>query len=203
MDPYILRDSPTGSYSRQGLESKLFLTEIKDLGSKSVIIMTNMDTSLSRKQQGTPGGIQGMTPFTHDFDLKVHARVYGEGDTLKGKPAVFAAPASYWLTTPEKQIADAQERCKETFSIVFPVAPGELSKAQVNTLYNVHGVHAIAFPMFDDDAADLWGPDSPHRKSAWLAKPEALRYVPPAPIQIAPASAKTNSGGGRIVAPKL
>ncbi len=203
LDPYLLGDSPTGNYGRQGLESKLFLTPIADLGSKPVILITNMDTTPSRKQQGTPGGIQGMTSFTHDLDLKVHARVYGEGDTLKGKPAVFAAPASYWLTTPETMMTAAQERCKETFSIVFPVAPGELSKAQINTLYNVYGVHAVAFPMFDDAAVDLWGPESPHRKSAWLAKPESLRYIPPAPIQISEASPKTNSGGGRIQAPKL
>ena len=194
--PYLLRESPTGTYSRQGQESKLFFTAPKDLGARPVIVLTNIDTTHYRKAGSA-------VPADADFDLMVHARVYGEGDTRKGKPAAFAAPASYWLATPEKMVADAQASCKETFSIVFPVAPAELTKAQINTLYNVYGVHAIAYPMFDDEASDLWGPASPHRKSAWLAKPEPLRFVPPAPIMVAEASPKTNSGGGRIQAPKL
>jgi len=198
--PYLLRESPTGTYARQGQESKLFFTQVKDLGVRPVIVMTNVDTTPYRKAAEL--GLGPVKPEA-DLDLKVHVRVYGEGDTLKGKPAAFAAPASYWLATPERMVADAQARTKETFSIVFPVAPAELSKAQVNTLYNVYGVHAIAYPMFDEMASFLWGPESPHRKSAWLAKPQLLRYVPPEPILIAEASPKTNSGGGRVQAPKL
>jgi hypothetical protein len=199
-DPYLLRDSPTGTYTRQGQEHKIFFTPVKDLGTRPVIVLTNIDTTPYRKlkELALPA-----VSAAADFDLKVHVRVYGEGDTLKDKPAAFAAQASYWLDTPEKMVADAQARCKETFSIVFPVGVGEMSKAQVNTLYNTYGVHAIAFPMFDVEADVLVGTKSPHRSSAWIVKPPMLRYVPPEPIQINDASSKTNSGGGRIVAPKL
>ena len=199
-DPYLLRAGPTGTDTRQGQEKKVFFTPVKDLGARPVIVLTNIDTTLYRKLKEV--GLRPVHP-ADDFDLKVHVRVYGEGDTLKDKPAAYAASASYWLDTPEKMMSDARARCKESFSIVFPVGVGELSAAQVNTLYNVYGVHAIAFPMFDVEAEALVGPKSPHRTSAWLVKAPLLRYVPPEPIKINEASPKTNSGGGRIQAPKL
>ncbi len=199
-DSYLLRDSPTGTYTRQGQEKKIFFTPVKDLGARPVIVLTNIDTTLFRKLKEV--GLRPVHP-AEDFDLKVHVRVYGEGDTLKDKPAAYAAPASYWLDTPENMMSDARARCKESFSIVFPVGVGELSAAQVNTLYNVYGVHAIAFPAFDIEAEPFVGPKAPHRTSAWLVKAPMLRYVPPEPIQVNEASPKTNSGGGRIQAPSL
>jgi hypothetical protein len=199
-EPYLLGDSPTGTYTRQAQEKKVFFTPVKDLGARPIIVLTNIDTSLYRKLK------EVALPPVHpgaDFDLKVHVRVYGEGDTLKDKPAAYAASASYWLDTPEKMIGEARARCKESFSIVFPVGVGEMSEAQVNTLYNVYGVHAIAFPAFDIEAEPLVGLKAPHRSSAWLVKAPLLRYVPPEPIQVNEASPKTNSGGGRIQAPSL
>jgi hypothetical protein len=199
-EPHLLRDSPTGTYGRQGQESKLFFTQIKDLGSKPVILLTNIDTTIYRKLKE----IQLPSVKTEeDFDLKVHARVYGPADKLKTKPAVFAAPADYWLETPETMIADAQSKTKEQFSIVFPVNVGGISAGQAETLYSVYGVNAIAFPMFDDEAEHMWGRKSAHYKESWIAKAPMLRYVPPEPIIVNPASTKTNSGGGRIVAPSL
>jgi hypothetical protein len=190
----FLASSPVGSYGRQGLEGRLFYMPVKDLGS-SVIFMTDLDTSIFRKT-----GDYGMkVAADEDLDLCTHVRVYTEGQQLKKKPAAFAASADYWLATPANIIKDAQDKTKESFSIVLS---GELTEKKYVDLLNVFGVQAVCVPLYEM-AAYAVGIGSALYRDSWLAKKDALRYKPAAPIVVKTPSAKLDSNGGRLVAPKV
>lgn len=199
LESRFLTDSPQGTYGRQGLEDSLFFTPVKDYTGRA-ILMTNLDTSCFRKIRDY--GVKSVKA-SQDLDLITHVRVVGQSTKLTKKPAAFSADASYWLATPPTMIGDAVTKNKETFSIVFPTEIGQMSADKYEKLLKTYGVNSVPFIMFEQDIDYMIGPDSPHYKTSWLAKSEGLRFHPPAPILISPADPKTNSNGGRIVAPSL
>lgn len=196
LESHFLTDSSRGPYSRQGREADLFYTPVKEF-SKSVILMTNLDTTCFRKSSDY--GIDAVKP-AQDLDFMVHVRVYGEADKTDKKPTAFVSGPSYWLSTPQSMASGAQKATKEAFTIVLDDG---LSADSYKRLRETYGVQSTAFGMFADEIDYMIGPDSVHYRDSWVDKPDNLRFKPAEPIIIKPADPRMDGNKGVLNTPTL
>ena len=212
----IIGQTPQGDFRRQGMESQMFFINTR-LFSQKIIILTNADTTPFRRLNAL--GLGGEIDSKKDLDLLVHARLYSRespsGLGITGSPLTNIVPAAvittpnYWLNTPPDRIAQAQSNTKKAWTIVMaPVAyegVGVVQKDTLKKLLEQYGVQAIPLCIFDTPTTtDLFtGKDAPYENTAWVAKPELIRYIPPKPIAVQKAIPETNSNGGAISSPSF
>jgi hypothetical protein len=109
---------------------------------------------------------------------------------------------------PPDRLADAQSQTKKTWTLVMSPAAtyagNDKLKEGLKTILTTYGVHAVPFVLFDEPKVTdgFVGMGAPYQSSAWVAKPELIRFVPPKPIVTQKPIPQTNSGGGALVAPR-
>jgi hypothetical protein len=207
----ILAITPQGDYRRQGLESQLFFTPVSLLMGR-VIIVTNADTSGFRNLSRV--GLNEVLTEQDDLDLLVHARAYtpqspsGLGITSQAltsvKPAVMLTTPYYWSATPPDRVVEQQTATKQFWTIAMePVATSSNSPdaATLKKLYETYGVQSVPFVLFDAEETVRPFLEPYMKGTSWRAKPELIRFVPPAPIPVKKAQPETNARGGAIIPP--
>jgi len=207
--------TPQGDFRRQGLESQLFFMP-NTIFQNKIILLTNADTTPFRNISNM--GLSGELGVKEDLDFMVHARLYSRespspfGITASPsstvKPAAVITSPGYWTTTPSDRLESAVQSTKEAWTLVMtPIssATNQISEADMNTLLKRYGVNSIPFTLFSDPKlTDIYtGKGKPFNTTSWLAKPPLIQYVPPAAIPIAKPFPQANSGGGKVVSPKL
>ena len=211
----IIGQTPQGDFRRQGMESQMFFINTS-LFFQKIIILTNADTTPFRRLNAL--GLAGEINTAKDLDLLVHARLYSRespsGLGITGSPLTNIVPAAvittpnYWLNTPPDRIAQAQSNTKKAWTIVMaPVATeaAGLKKDVLKKLLEQYGVQSVPLCIFDTPTTtDIFtGKDAPYENTAWVAKPELIRYIPPKPIAVQKAIPETNSNGGAISSPSF
>ena len=212
---YILAQTPQGDFRRSALESQLFFTPYSVLQNK-IIVLTNADTTPFRSLKNF--GLAGQIGIAQDLDFMVNARLYSRESPspfgITGQPATNIKPAAvitssaYWTNTPADRAESAIQSTKEAWTLVMtPVSSetNQINEKDMNSLFNIYGVNSIPISLFSDSIhTDIFtGKNKPFNKASWVAKPNLLQYVPPVPIPIAKPFPEANSGGGKVIAPKL
>lgn len=212
---YLIAQTPQGDFRRQALESQLFFTDYR-VFQRKIILLTNADTTGFRKLASL--GLAGELGQKQDLDFMTHVRLYGRespsqfgitGTPISSvKPAAVITSPGYWTSTPTDRAASAVESTKESWTLVMnPVstATNQPDQKTVDSLFKTYGVHSIPTTLFADaTATDVFtAKDMTFNKSVWAAKSQLLRYVPPRPIPIQHPYPQANSGGGKVVAPKI
>lgn len=212
---HILGQTPQGDYRRQALESQLFFTNHNVFRNK-IILMTNADTSGFRRLQSL--GLAGELGTEQDLDFLVNVRMYGRESPsqfgITGSPSNSVKPSAvitspgYWKSTPSDRISGAIELTKEAWTIcIEPISSSTNQSDQktIDTLYNTYGVHSVPTTIFADSKnTDIFtGNGKVFSSSSWSVKPELIRYIPPKPIPVQHPYPQANSGGGKVISPKL
>ena len=212
---YILAQTPQGDFRRQALESQLFFTSYTAFQNK-IIVLTNADTTPFRNL--TNIGLGGQIGITQDLDFMVNARIYSRespspfgitgSPTSNIKPAAVITSVNYWLMTPSDRIESAVQSTKEAWTLVMPPVSSDtnqINEADMNSLLSVYGVNSIPISLFSEpkDTDIFTRRGKPFNTTSWVAKPKLIQYVPPVPIPINKPFPQANSGGGKIVSPKL
>ena len=211
----LIGQTPQGDFRRQALESQLFFTDYRVFQNK-IILLTNADTTGFRKLASI--GLAGELGPKQDLDFMSHVRLYGRespsqfgitGTPISSvKPAAVITSPGYWTNTPTDRAAGAVESTKESWTLVMnPIssASNQLDQSTVDNLFKTYGVHSIPTSLFaDTKATDVFtAKDKTFNKAMWSVKPQLIRYVPPRPIPIQHPYPQANSGGGKVVAPKI
>jgi hypothetical protein len=207
--------TPQGDFRRQGLESQLFFMPTSIYQNK-IILLTNADTTLFRNINNI--GLSGEIGVKEDLDFMIHARLYGRESPspfgITGSPSSSVKPAAvittpeYWTMTPPDRVESAVQSTKESWTLVMtPVssATNQIKEVDMNNLLKIYGVNSIPFTLFSDSKlTDIYtATGKPFNTTSWIAKPQLIQYIPPAPIPIAKPFPQANSGGGTVIAPKL
>lgn len=208
----IIGQTPQGDFRRQGGESQLFFMSLSIFMRKCVVIC-NVDTSQFRNKEQY--GMPELRP-EEDLDLLVNVRAYSRespsglgatvGPSQSVTPAVVITTPDYWLNTPPDRQRDAIDLTKKAFTIaMYNASEKELTRENIDKLYDSYGVQSVPFSIFDDTKkTDIWiGKDARFAPSGWQAKKEMLRFIPPKPIEVLKQNPKANSGKGFVVAPTL
>ena len=214
----LLGQIPQGDFRRQALESQLFFTDSKVFNNR-IIIINNADTKIFRNL--TNLGLAGQLGPAQDLDYMTHVRLYGRespspfgvtgtsGDSVK--PAAVVTSTSYWLNTPTDRAQNAVELTKGAWTLVMPPVSYDSGstaaddKKKQDSLFNIYGVHSIPINIFENAKTtdNLTARGNIFNNTSWAAKPQLIQYVPPQAISIQKPYPQANSGGGRIVSPKL
>lgn len=210
----LVGQTPSGDFRRQQQESQLFFYPANTFKNR-ILMFTNADTSAFRQLKAL--GMDYEIKSTQDLDLMIHARLYSRespsglgisaAPTSTQSAAAVLTTANYWLTMPPDRLADAQSQTKKAWTLVLPPVASEASsvslKDGLKKILTTYGVHTVPFVLFDPSSVTdgFVGAGSPFQSSAWVAKPELLRFIPPKPIVTQKPIPQTNSGGGALVAP--
>lgn len=211
----LLGQTPQGDFRRQALESQLFFMNYNTFMNK-LILLTNADTTPFRNVNNL--GLTGEIGIAQDLDFMVHARLYNRespsGFGITGFPASTVKPAAvitspgYWISTPSDRTESAVQSTKEAWTLVMtPVSSdtNQINSIDMNKLYNVYGVNSIPITLYSDSKhTDIFtGKNSPFNTNTWVPKPNLIQYIPPQKIPISKPFPQSNSGGGKVIAPKL
>ena len=211
----LLAQTPQGDFRRQALESQLFFINYNTFMNK-IILLTNADTSPFRNVSNL--GLKGELGIKQDLDFMVHARLYSrESPSQFGitgspvstvKPAAVITSISYWTSTPSDRIEGAVQSTKEAWTLVMtPVSSetNQINEVDSNKLYSIYGVNSIPITLFSDPKhTDIFtGKGRAFNNNSWVPKRNLIQYVPPNAIPIAKPFPQSNSGGGKVIAPKL
>jgi hypothetical protein len=210
----LVGQTPSGDFRRQQQESQLFFYPASTFNNR-ILMLTNADTSAFRQLKAL--GLDYEIKAEQDLDLMIHARLYSRespsGLGISAPPTSSQSASAvittdqYWLSMPPDRLADAQSQTKKAWTLVLSPTASEDSntnlKTNLNTILTTYGVHAVPFVLFDPPAITdgFVGPSAPFQSSAWVAKPDLIRFVPPKPIVTQKPIPQTNSGGGALVAP--
>jgi hypothetical protein len=212
---YLVGQTPQGDFRRQQLESQLFYMPYT-IFSKQIILMTNADTTPFRRLDAL--GMTGEINMNNDLDLMTHVRLYSKespsGLGITQVPSTNIAPSAvitrpyYWLAMPPDRLLEAQGQTKKAWTLVMEPVANETNtpnKSNLNRLLNEFGVQSVPYCLFDkkESVEAYGGITGAYRTTAWITKPELIRYIPPKPLVIQKASPKTNSNGGAIFSPLL
>jgi hypothetical protein len=212
---HILGQTPQGDYRRQALESQIFFTNYKAFQNK-IILMTNADTSGFRRLQSL--GLAGELGMGQDLDFLVNVRMYGRESPsqfgITGSPSSSIKPAAvitspgYWKSTPSDRVAGAVELTKEAWTLCMESissSTNQPDQAGIDRLYNTYGVHSVPTTIFSDSVnTDIFtGVGKIFATSSWSVKPELIRFIPPKAIPVQHPYPQANSGGGKVISPKL
>lgn len=211
----LVGQTPSGDFRRQQQESQLFFYPANTFKNR-ILMFTNADTSAFRQLKAL--GMDYEIKSNQDLDLMIHARLYSRespsglgisaAPTSTQSAAAVLTTANYWLTMPPDRLADAQSQTKKAWTLVLPPVASEASsislKDGLKKILTTYGVHTVPFVLFDPSSVTdgFVGIGSPFQSSAWVAKPELLRFIPPKPIVTQKPIPQTNSGGGALVAPR-
>lgn len=211
----LVGQTPSGDFRRQQQESQLFFYPANTFKNR-ILMFTNADTSAFRQLKAL--GMDYEIKSGQDLDLMIHARLYSR-ESPSGL-GISSAPTStqsasavittdnYWLSMPPDRLADAQSQTKKAWTLVMPPTATEVAnttlKDGLKKMFTTYGVHAVPFVLFDPPTVTdgFVGKDAPFMSSAWVAKPELIRFIPPKPIVTQKPIPQTNSGGGALVAPR-
>lgn len=211
----IVGMTPQGDFRGQKLEGELFFKH-RSTFARKIITLCNADTSGFRRLDAL--GMKGEISSTQNLDTLVNVRLvsptsqsgFGITSTTTGNtsPAAYITTPDYWLNTPPDRLADAQSRTKRIWTLCMPpvsTPTDPITSEQLKKLNQTYGVHAIPITLFDTSTTtDVFtGRGAPYNQTAWIVKPDLIRYIPPKPIAIQKPSPKTNSGGGFIQTPKF
>jgi len=211
----LLAQTPQGDFRRQALESQLFFINYNSFMNK-IILLTNADTSPFRNLSNL--GLKGEIGIKQDLDFMVHARLYNrESPSQFGitgspvstvKPAAVITSSAYWLTTPTDRIEGAVQSTKEAWTLVMtPVSSetNQINEVDTNKLHSVYGVNSIPLTLFSDPKhTDVFtGKGKVFYSNTWVPKPNLIQFVPPVAIPIAKPFPQSDSGGGKVISPKL
>jgi hypothetical protein len=211
----IVGMTPQGDFRGQKLEGELFFKH-RSVFSRKIITLCNADTSGFRRLDAL--GLKGEISDAQNLDTLVNVRLvsptsqsgFGVTSTTTGNtsPAAYITSPDYWLNTPPDRLADTQSRTKRIWTLCMtPVSTptDTINSEQLKKLLQIYGVHAIPITLFDNPSrTDIFsGRGAPYNQTAWIVKPNLIRYIPPKPIAIQKPSPKTNSGGGFIQTPKF
>jgi hypothetical protein len=211
----LLAQTPQGDFRRQALESQLFFINYNTFMNK-LILLTNADTTPFRNIGNL--GLNGEIGIKQDLDFMVHARLYSRespsqfgitgSPTSTVKPAAVITSISYWTSTPTDRIESAVQSTKEAWTLVMPHVSSEtnqINDVDKDKLYNVFGVNSIPITLFSDPKhTDIFtGKGKAFNNNTWVPKPNLIQYIPPKAIPIAKPFPQSNSGGGKVIAPKL
>lgn len=211
----LVGQTPSGDFRRQQQESQLFFYPANTFKNR-ILMLTNADTSAFRQLKAL--GMDYEIKSQQDLDLMIHARLYSRespsglgisaAPTSTQSAAAVITTSNYWLSMPPDRLADAQTQTKKAWTLVMPPVASEANSTKLkdglSTILTTYGVHAVPFVLFDPTTVTdgFVGPKAPYQSSAWLAKPELLRFIPPKPIVTQKPIPQTNSGGGALVAPQ-
>jgi hypothetical protein len=195
------------------LQDTLFLQNRSQFDGK-FIVLTNADTSKFR-----PGALPNMKDLpaitqTNDLDLWTHARVFsltsiGLGITALVGESKTVGPRvetpAYFMAIPDTQTSGtvADSKVKWTIALNAGVDTEPTDPKVLDKLLNKLGVSCIMVDVFRPDLAagimskDYFGP------SGWRPKPEGLRYVRPAPIQLTAPNPQMDANGGFLQSPQV
>jgi len=211
----LLAQTPQGDFRRQALESQLFFINYNTFMGK-IILLTNADTTPFRNVGNL--GLNGEIGIKQDLDFMVHARLYSrESPSQLGitgspvstiKPAAVITSPGYWTTTPSDRVESAVQSTKEAWTLVMtPVSSetNQINEVDANNLYNTYGVNSIPITIFSDPKhTDIFtGKAKIFNNNSWMPKRNLIQYIPPAPIPIAKPFPQSDSGGGKVISPKL
>ena len=211
----LLAQTPQGDFRRQALESQLFFINYNTFMNK-LILLTNADTTPFRNIGNL--GLNGEIGIKQDLDFMVHARLYSRespsqfgitgSPTSTVKPAAVITSISYWTSTPTDRIESAVQSTKEAWTLVMPHVSSEtnqINDVDKDKLYNVFGVNSIPITLFSDPKhTDIFtGKGKAFNNNTWVPKPNLIQYIPPKAIPIQKPFPQSNSGGGKVIAPKL
>jgi len=212
---HLIAQTPQGDFRRQALESQLFFTDYRVFQNK-IILLTNADTTGFRRLASL--GLAGELGQNQDLDFMTHVRLYGRespsqfgitGTPISSvKPAAIITSPGYWTSTPTDRVASAVESTKEAWTLVMnPVstATNQPDKKTVDSLFSTYGVQSVPTTLFADaTATDVFtAKDMIFNRAVWSVKPQLIRYIPAKPIPIQHPYPQANSGGGKVVAPKI
>ena len=211
----ILAQTPQGDFRRQALESQLFFTN-HNVFSNKIIVLTNADTTPFRNL--TNFGLKGEIEIKHDLDFMVNARLYVRESPssfgITGSPSSTVKPAAvittpeYWTNIPSDRVESAIQSTKEAWTLVMkPVSSptNQINETDMMNLFNKYGVNSIPITLFSDDKdTDIFIKTGKiFNTTSWVAKPKLIQYVPPVAIPISNPYPQANSGGGRIISPRI
>lgn len=213
--PLLVAQTPSGDFRRQQQESQLFFYPANTFNNR-ILMLTNADTTAFRQLRAL--GLDHEIKSSQDLDLMIHARLYSRespsGLGISSAPNSTQAAAAvitsdnYWLTMPPDRLADAQSQTKKAWTLVMPPIASESSSASLKDglkkILTTYGVQAVPFVLFDPPTVTdgYVGAGAPFQSSAWVVKPELIRFIPPRPIVTQKPIPQTNSGGGALVAPR-
>jgi hypothetical protein len=207
LSQYLLGQTPEGVYNRQGRQEQLLFVDTNQF-EKKLIVMCNVDTK---------GFQTSKQDFNHtyltkeDLDYWVHMRIYKQNlDTNVGMttipeknvlPRAMIDRTTYYTTLPTDQTTKntAVAGTKEKFMITLSLQGQNPSSEVLTLLLDTYGVQSVPFLLID------YSPDVQRNlsqwKYAWRAKPKAIRYVRPDPLQTTPQSPAANANGGALTSP--
>jgi hypothetical protein len=215
LKPLLVGQTPYGDFRRQQQESQLFFYPASTFNNR-ILMLTNADTAAFRQLKAL--GLDYEIKAEQDLDLIIHARLYSRespsglgistSPTSSQSASAIITTDQYWLSMPPDRLADAQSQTKKTWTLVMSPAAtyagNDKLKEGLKTILTTYGVHAVPFVLFDEPKVTdgFVGMGAPYQSSAWVAKPELIRFVPPKPIVTQKPIPQTNSGGGALVAPR-
>lgn len=211
--PHLVGQTPQGDFRRQSQESQLFYQPVSVFARK-IVMLCNADTTPFRRLDTL--GLAGEIGPSADLDLMVHARLYSRespsglgitgGPTATQQPSAVVTTPNYWLQTPPDRLGDAISQTKKAWTLCMTPVASEgnvLDKEQLKRLLVTYGVQCVPLTLFaKEEQTDVWvGKDAHFQRKAWVAKPELIRFIPPAKIPILKPIPQTDAGGGAMRSP--
>ena len=207
LSPYLLGQTPEGVYNRQARQNEVLFVNTSQL-EKKLLVFCNADTSGFRTSQ---------KDFKHsylpkeDLDYWVHMRIFKQNLEsvfgVTGIPEKSTVPRSmieridFYTALPADAASKkaALDGTKEKFMITLGKQGENPNAPTLTKLLDEFGVQSV--PLFIIDSTPEVTAALRQWKFAWRAKPKAIRYVRPEPIQILPQNPVVNANGGMLRTP--
>lgn len=205
--PYLLTQSPTGSYTRQGKQDTLLYDDLATF-EKKLLIFCNADLKIFRDTRSV--GITSVPP-AEDLDFWTHLRIYKSAETDFGATglveqsviprSVIDTQESYTII-PDNRVADVVNTGKMRWNIGWNVKQENPTVDATKKMMSTFGVQCIPLQFNDINdetkkVMNLW------KDSAWILKPEAIRFTKPDNFKPADPSPKLNANQGVISSPTV
>lgn len=206
--PYMLGQTPEGSYFRQGRQNELLYSPVS-LFERKVLLFTNVDTTLFRTPETV--GDSKYSP-SDDLDYLVNLRLYKQSvDTNVGSTSVadtntfargIVEKVSYYTAIPADREMDTINSTKIRWTMALGSYGENPEEETVKKLLTKYGVQSIPIYMFDIQDKEkkilaLW------KDAYYRIKPNQIRFTRPAPIKPKEPSTKLNAQGGFLTSPKI
>jgi hypothetical protein len=195
----IMRQTASGSYMSQAMESRLFLQPIKEFENR-VIVLTNVNTTAFRK----PPTTYKVDP-TANLDNLVHGRIYNNATPVEPPtvPAIYANTPNFYTELPSDSITQKKYRdlITKCWSAALPKShvPALPSGETMGMMLGL-GVQCIIVDMIDivrkHDSHPIF--KDYFRTHSYIVKKDMLRYKEEKPIVVNPPAKSMNAGGGVI-----
>jgi hypothetical protein len=158
IQPFILKTAKE-NFSRQKSEASLLQLSLPTI-SKSMILLSNADTSIFRNTQATGSAVS----VTSDLDSFVNMRVYLENPTDKlGVTQPSSGSNAHAVIMPFERLKAMSESEKAAFAmkgktrfvIAMPAPLENPSYSEIKSLLNDTGVNAIPLNLIGEDTAAI------------------------------------------------